>query len=118
MLHEISLEVYAGEFVSIIGPNGAGKTTVLRVVSGFLHPHAGSVHERKVRSAAGRRRELAAGWSRTFRRAVSSLPIIPCMTICCWADTGFGKNQGRLRSGQALVYEFYTVLAANREQLM
>ena len=43
VLHEISLEVYAGEFVSIIGPNGAGKTTVLRVVSGFLHPHAGSV---------------------------------------------------------------------------
>ena len=64
VLHEISLEVYAGEFVSIIGPNGAGKTTVLRVVSGFLHPHAGSV---VMNGRLGRRLAAGENWPRAGR---------------------------------------------------
>jgi branched-chain amino acid transport system ATP-binding protein len=37
VLHEVTLSVDEGEFVSLIGANGAGKTTLLRVLSG-LHP--------------------------------------------------------------------------------
>ena len=33
-LAEVSLEVGAGEFVTIVGPNGAGKTTLLKAISG------------------------------------------------------------------------------------
>jgi branched-chain amino acid transport system ATP-binding protein len=39
----VSLEVGAGEIVSVIGPNGAGKTTLLNMVSGFYHPDRGRV---------------------------------------------------------------------------
>ena len=39
-LTEISIEVNAGEFVSIIGPNGAGKTTLFKAISGVV-PLAG-----------------------------------------------------------------------------
>ena len=34
-LADISLEVSAGEFVTILGPSGSGKTTLLKVIAGF-----------------------------------------------------------------------------------
>jgi sodium transport system ATP-binding protein len=42
-LHDVSLQVAAGEVVGLLGPNGAGKTTVLRILAGILRPDAGSV---------------------------------------------------------------------------
>ncbi|HWW48260.1 MAG TPA: ABC transporter ATP-binding protein [Xanthobacteraceae bacterium] len=43
ILHNVSLEVNAGEVVTIIGANGAGKTTTLRTIAGLLQPTAGRV---------------------------------------------------------------------------
>ena len=40
---ELSLEVAAGELVTLLGPSGCGKTTTLRLVAGFLAPDSGSV---------------------------------------------------------------------------
>ena len=40
-LHDVALEVRAGEAVAVLGPNGAGKTTLMRVISGLLAPRAG-----------------------------------------------------------------------------
>ena len=42
-LHEISLVVRAGQFVSIVGPNGAGKTTLFKAISGTVPPIAGRI---------------------------------------------------------------------------
>jgi branched-chain amino acid transport system ATP-binding protein len=42
-LFDISLQVNAGEIVTLIGANGAGKTTILRVISGMKPPVSGSV---------------------------------------------------------------------------
>jgi branched-chain amino acid transport system ATP-binding protein len=39
----VTLEVEAGQIVTVLGANGAGKTTVLRTVSGILDPEAGKV---------------------------------------------------------------------------
>ena len=43
-LKGVSLEVKAGEIVTLIGANGAGKSTTLRTVSGLLAPKSGAIH--------------------------------------------------------------------------
>jgi branched-chain amino acid transport system ATP-binding protein len=42
-LRGVSLEVAAGEVVTIIGSNGAGKSTTLRSISGLSPPRTGSI---------------------------------------------------------------------------
>ncbi|MGA8680396.1 MAG: ABC transporter ATP-binding protein [Acidimicrobiales bacterium] len=43
MLHDISLEVAEGEYVSLVGPSGSGKTTLLSLVGGLDHPQSGEI---------------------------------------------------------------------------
>ena len=44
VVHGISMDVRAGEFVVMLGRNGAGKSTVLHAVSGLVPKRSGSVH--------------------------------------------------------------------------
>ena len=39
----VDLAIEPGEVVGFLGPNGAGKTTTLKMLSGLLHPSAGTV---------------------------------------------------------------------------
>jgi len=43
VLRDFSLEVAAGEFLSLLGPSGCGKTTALRIIAGLLQPDSGSI---------------------------------------------------------------------------
>ena len=42
-VHDVSLEVQQGEFVSIVGPSGCGKTTLLNMVAGFIPASGGEI---------------------------------------------------------------------------
>lgn len=43
VLHDISLDVHDGEFVSLVGQSGCGKSTLLRIIAGLEHPDSGDV---------------------------------------------------------------------------
>ena len=74
---DVSFLVDEGETLGLIGPNGAGKTTLFELISGYLRPHAGSVHfegadiTRLTPEARSRR-----GLVRSFQNA----PLFPTMT--------------------------------------
>jgi ABC-2 type transport system ATP-binding protein len=56
---DVSLELYAGEFVGLLGPNGAGKTTLLKILATLITPDRGTVtiagHDVVAASASVRR---------------------------------------------------------------
>ena len=43
-LHEISLEIEAGAFMSFVGPSGSGKTTLLNLIGGLDQPTSGDIY--------------------------------------------------------------------------
>jgi len=42
-IRDVSLQVEAGQFISIVGASGCGKTTLLRIVDGLIRPTRGQV---------------------------------------------------------------------------
>ena len=62
-LHDVSLDVRPGEFLTLLGPSGCGKTTLLRLLAGFETPDAGRI------LISG---EDVAGWP-PYRRPVNTV---------------------------------------------
>ena len=43
-VHDTSLNIAPGEFVTLLGPSGCGKTTTLRMIAGFESPDEGEIY--------------------------------------------------------------------------
>jgi len=43
VVHDIDMEVRAGEIVTLVGANGAGKSTLVKTISGLLRVHRGEI---------------------------------------------------------------------------
>ncbi|MEA2860244.1 MAG: putrescine transport system ATP-binding protein, partial [Methylobacteriaceae bacterium] len=42
-VHDVSIDIFAGEFFALLGPSGCGKTTLMRLIAGFEQPDEGRI---------------------------------------------------------------------------
>jgi branched-chain amino acid transport system ATP-binding protein len=94
-LHDVSLGVSAGEFVSIIGPNGAGKSTLINLLTGLARPSAGSVRfkDRDI-TGIGPVRLAKLGMARSFQlvQIFPDLTVLETLQAAVIARLGRGRR--------------------------
>jgi branched-chain amino acid transport system ATP-binding protein len=114
-LKGISLEVRAGEIVTLIGANGAGKTTTLRSISGIVPPRTGRIvfNGREIQTMAGHQvAEIGIAQSPEGRR------IFPRMTVLENLEMGAftRRDQSGIREDLERVYTLFPRLKERERQ--
>ncbi|RKY74931.1 MAG: ABC transporter ATP-binding protein, partial [Candidatus Latescibacterota bacterium] len=79
-LKGITLEVYAGEYISIMGPSGSGKTTLFNMIGGLDKPTSGRVYIDEVDVAQLDAYELAWLRCRKIGYIFQTFNLIPVMS--------------------------------------
>jgi ABC-type branched-subunit amino acid transport system ATPase component len=115
ILHDVTLEVRAGEMVSVIGPNGAGKSTAFKTIVGFLRPTSGRVvfdgHD-----IAGLRPD------QVLVRGLAYVPqgriVFPQMTVLENLEMGayIERDAARIRQALDRVCALFPILGERRSQ--
>ncbi|HEU0012543.1 MAG TPA: ABC transporter ATP-binding protein [Longimicrobium sp.] len=88
----VSLEVPAGEFLTLLGPSGCGKTTTLRMIAGFETPTSGRVvvGDRDVSALPPQKRDVG--------MVFQNYALCPHLDV--WENVAFGlKSRGDRRDG-------------------
>jgi ABC-type branched-subunit amino acid transport system ATPase component len=115
ILHDVTLEVHAGEMVSVIGPNGAGKSTAFKTIVGLLRPTAGKVSFNGSDITA-----LAPHL--VVRRGLAYVPqgriVFPQMTVRENLEMGgyTERDPGKLHEALERVHALFPVLAERARQ--
>jgi branched-chain amino acid transport system ATP-binding protein len=92
-LHGVSLEVRAGEIVTLVGGNGAGKTTLMRAISGVQPVTAGSIRFRSEpidRVDAHRRVALGIAQVPEGRQVFAPLSVEDNLRLGAWSRKDAG----------------------------
>ncbi len=115
-LRGVSLDVDAGEVVTLLGANGAGKTTLLRTISGLLRPASGALF------CDGERLDKVTP-DQVVRRGVSLCPegrmLFPEMPVHKNLELGAylrRKDRGFVEQVKGEVYSLFPVLKNRRKQ--
>lgn len=115
VLKGVSIEIRAGEIVTIIGANGAGKTTTLMAISGIVKVHKGSVFfEDKDITNYPPHEIVGCG--------ISHVPegrrIFPRLTVLENLEMGafLCRDKKEIKDKLAMVYDYFPILAERSKQ--
>jgi spermidine/putrescine transport system ATP-binding protein len=75
VLQHISLEIGAGEFITLLGESGSGKTTLLRLIAGFEQPSSGELW------MSGERLDTLPPYKRRVNTVFQSYALFPHLTV-------------------------------------
>lgn len=78
---DISITIHAGEIVGLLGHNGAGKTTIMKMITGFLEPTAGTITVNGKEIGAARR-----AVQQEIGYLPENCPLYPEMTVVEYLD--------------------------------
>lgn len=115
VVHGLSMEVRAGEFVVVLGRNGAGKSTVMHAISGLIPKRSGKVvFDGRDLSAASPRETVRAGIVQVLEghRVFQTLSVEDNLLIGTYAKTPSGD-----RSQLERIYSLFPELADRRQQM-
>lgn len=79
-LHDVAVDVSAGEAVAIVGPSGSGKSTLLHLMGGMDRPDGGEVHVGGVRIDRMKAGALA-GYRRQVGFVFQRFHLMPALTV-------------------------------------
>jgi len=115
-LRRVTLEVEAGEIVTLLGSNGAGKTTTLKTISGLIHPAKGTIQ------FMGKRINHSAP-EKLVRLGISLVPegrdLFPEMTVLENLEIGaYIRGDGKgIRQDMRRIFDYFPVLEERRNQI-
>jgi spermidine/putrescine transport system ATP-binding protein len=75
VLKSISLDIAAGEFLTLLGESGSGKTTLLRLIAGFEQPTAGEIR------MAGERLDALPSYKRRVNTVFQHYALFPHLNV-------------------------------------
>lgn len=96
-VHEASMQVSKGEFVSLLGPSGSGKTTLISMIGGLLTPTSGVIRVGDVTVSDLESKELTSFRAQKVGFVFQAANLVPFLTArenLTWV-AGLGKKHGR-----------------------
>jgi len=79
-LDNISLDIAAGEFLTLMGPSGSGKSTLLHIIAGIDRPTNGECHVQGIDVARLNESELADWRNQNVGFVFQTFNLIPVLT--------------------------------------
>jgi len=114
-VHDVSLEVNAGEIVTLIGSNGAGKSTTLMTLSGVLPPASGTIEfEGKDLEDVPAHKRVALGLvqSPEGRRVFGALTVAENLDMGAYAR----KDKAQIKTDLIEIFEMFPRLQERKNQ--
>lgn len=116
VLFDVSLEMEAGEVVSLVGSNGAGKTTLLRILSGLEKVESGTVTymgKDLLKTKAHERASLGIGQIPQGRGILGTLSVIDNLRMGAYIKEARDKVDENIEKS----FNMYPILRERQNQL-
>ena len=116
VLHQVSVTIDTGQFVSIVGPNGAGKSTLFKTISGTVPVMSGSIRfdgQDLLAVPASRRPHLGIAHVPEGRQVFASMTVLENLEMGAYTEAGRRDWEGNLER----IYDWFPELRQRARQL-